>query len=559
MAAPKIMFYKYLIIHSIYVIYPGVESNRFRRLKLEIRQVKRKRQAAAEMVDRASCRGYLAGNRTLGRAFNPARPLPESNRLQVIMTERHESVVTRFPPSPTGALHLGGARTALFNWLYARHTGGRFVLRIEDTDAARSTQASVDVIFDALRWLGIDWDEGPYYQSQRYAIYRQYIEQLVESKNAYYCTCSPERLEAMRKAALASGGKPKYDGTCRERNVPADAEGAVVRFKAPLSGSTVLNDRVKGSIVFENPELDDFIIARSDGSPTYNFCVVVDDLTMGINTIIRGDDHVMNTPKQILLYRALGQPLPVYAHVPMVLGQDRSRLSKRHGAMSVTAYREMGFLPEALINYLVRLGWSHGDQEFFTRQELIDKFSLEHVGKAAGVFDPEKLLALNHEHMRATEAGELADKLLPFFTDMGVAVPAGRTLERAMETLLPRTKTLKEMAEAGRFYFEDGVAYEDKAARKFLKPEAAQPLQILHDKLSSLDSFDETALEGAFGSVMEQTGLKLGKIAQPVRVALTGRTASPGIFEVVSIIGKEKTLARLKDALSFIADSAATP
>ncbi len=467
------------------------------------------------------------------------------------MPQQADTVVTRFPPSPTGALHLGGARTALFNWLYARHTGGRFVLRIEDTDTARSTQESVDVIFDALRWLGIEWDDGPYFQSQRMDIYRTYIEKLLDSGNAYYCTCSSERLEIMRKEAMARGGKPKYDGTCRDLGLSA-AEGAVVRFRAPLTGTTVLRDVVKGSIAFQNAELDDFIIARSDGSPTYNFCVVVDDLTMGINTIIRGDDHVMNTPKQMLLYRAMGFDPPTYAHVPMVLGEDRARLSKRHGARSVTAYREMGFLPEALINYLVRLGWSHGDQEFFTVEELIEKFSLEHIGKSAGIFDPEKLLALNQEHMRAKPVPALARMLVPFLRGKGLAADAGQTLERVVETLLPRTKTLEEMAEAGRFYFEETVQYEEKAVKKFFKPDAAEPLHILREKLEGLERFDEASLETAFQEVMEETGLKLGKIAQPVRVALTGKTASPGIFEVVSIIGKKKVLQRLDAAIEFL-------
>jgi len=470
------------------------------------------------------------------------------------MPQNADAVVTRFPPSPTGALHLGGARTALFNWLYARHTGGRFVLRIEDTDTARSTQESVDVIFDALRWLGIDWDDGPYFQSKRIEIYRSYIEKLLASGDAYYCTCSSERLEAMRTEAMARGGKPKYDGTCRDLGLSA-VKGAVVRFRAPLTGTTVLKDVVKGSIVFQNAELDDFIIARSDGSPTYNFCVVIDDLTMGINTIIRGDDHVMNTPKQMLLYRALGCDLPTYAHVPMVLGEDRARLSKRHGARSVTAYREMGFLPEALINYLVRLGWSHGDQEFFTRDELIEKFSLDHIGKSAGIFDPEKLLALNQEHMRAKPVKELAEKLVPFLQEKDITAEAGETLERAVETLLPRTKTLEEMAEAGRFYFEEAVQYEEKAVKKFFKPEAAEPLKILREKLEKLESFDEASLESAFQEVMEETGIKLGKIAQPVRVALTGKTASPGIFEVVSIIGKIKVLQRLEAAIEFLQQS----
>ncbi|PIP36346.1 MAG: glutamate--tRNA ligase, partial [Desulfobacterales bacterium CG23_combo_of_CG06-09_8_20_14_all_52_9] len=308
-------------------------------------------------------------------------------------------IVTRFPPSPTGHLHLGGARTALFNWLYARHTRGKFILRIEDTDTARSSQESVDAILESLNWLGIDWDEGPYFQSQRFNIYQDHIQKLVESGHAYYCDCPPERLEEIRKAAMASGGKPKYDGKCRERGLKPSEE-TVVRFKAPLIGTTILNDVVKGSIVFENSELDDFIIARKDGTPTYNFVVVVDDITMGINVIIRGDDHVMNTPKQILIYKALCAALPVFGHVPMVLGSDRSRLSKRHGAMSVLAYRDMGYLPEALINYLVRLGWSYGDQEIFTRDDLIEKFSMERLGKSPGVFNPEKLLSVNAEHIK---------------------------------------------------------------------------------------------------------------------------------------------------------------
>jgi len=319
-----------------------------------------------------------------------------------------EQIITRFPPSPTGYLHVGGARTAIFNWLYARHMKGKFVLRIEDTDAERSTQASVDAIFEALQWLGIDWDEGPYFQTQRFDIYREYIQKLIDSDQAYYCTCSPDQIDAMRQKAMASGDKPRYDGTCREKGLgPSDK--AVVRFKAPLTGTTVVDDVIKGQMVFQNDELDDFIICRSDGTPTYNFVVVVDDLTMNINTIIRGDDHVMNTPKQILLYKALGSPLPTFGHVPMVLGHDRARLSKRHGAMSVTAYRDMGFLPEALINYLVRLGWSHGDQEFFTRDELIEVFNLENIGRSAGIFDLDKLLALNAEHIMAASPGDLVE------------------------------------------------------------------------------------------------------------------------------------------------------
>ena len=462
-------------------------------------------------------------------------------------------IVTRFPPSPTGYLHVGGARTALFNWLYARHTQGRFVLRIEDTDKVRSTRESVDAIFEALDWLGIDWDDGPYFQSERDDLYREYIDKLVQSGHAYYCTCSQEKIEAMRKAAMATGGKPKYDGTCREKGL-ARTEGAVVRFKAPLAGSTIIKDVIKGAIEFQNSELDDFVIARSDGSPTYNFVVVVDDITMGINTIIRGDDHVMNTPKQIQLYNALGCELPVYGHVPMVLGPDRTRLSKRHGAMSVTAYRDMGYLPEAVLNYLVRLGWSHGDQEFFQTPELIEKFSLENIGKSAGIFDLEKLRALNADHIQAMRPARLYPRLKPFLEAAGYDPGPGDHIEKIIATLNQRSKTLEDMAAGAGFYFADEIEYEEKAARKFLKPAALEPVRLLADKLTALEVFEEKALEDVFRAVMEETGLKLGKIAQPVRVALTGRTASPGIFEIIEIIGREKVLKRLAKAISFMTE-----
>jgi glutamyl-tRNA synthetase len=464
-----------------------------------------------------------------------------------------QDIITRFPPSPSGYLHVGNARTAIFNWLYARHMNGRFVLRIEDTDKERSTKESVEAIFEALEWLGVDWDEGPYFQSERSEIYQQHIQQLLEADRAYYCTCTPEALQDMREKGMAAGGKPKYDGTCREKRLTR-TENAVVRFKAPLAGTTVLKDVVKGNIVFQNTDLDDFIIARSDGSPTYNFAVVVDDITMGINTIIRGDDHVMNTPKQMLLYTALESPLPIFAHVPMVLGPDRTRLSKRHGAMSVTAYRDMGFLPDAFINYLVRLGWSYGDQEFFTRQELIEKFSLENIGRSAGIFDPEKLLALNADHIKANRPETLVKPLAPFLKTLGYDIQPGPFIEKVIETLNIRSKTLKNMAEDALFYFAEDISYDEKAAKKFLKPAALESIQLLMAELATLDKFKETKIENAFKSVMEKTGLKLGKIAQPVRVALTGRTASPGIFEIIGIIGKDKVVSRLKKAVRFIED-----
>ena len=469
------------------------------------------------------------------------------------MEMKNEVIVTRFPPSPTGYLHVGNARTAIFNWLYARRMQGKFILRIEDTDTQRSTQEAIDAIFEALEWLGIDWDEGPYYQTQRLEIYNSYLERLIDSGQAYYCTCSPQAIEAMRQKAMASGGKPKYDGTCRDKGL-SKTPGTVIRLKAPLSGTTVVADVIKGNIVFQNDELDDFIVCRSDGIPTYNFAVVIDDISMQVNTVIRGDDHVMNTPKQILIYKALDCSLPVFGHVPMVLGTDKSRFSKRHGAVSVSAYRDMGYLPDAMLNYLVRLGWSHGDQEFFTRQELIEVFDLEHIGRSAGVFDPEKLQSLNADHIRAMPPDELVEPLKPFLKSHGIEVKDSDIIKKVIETLHARSKTLDEMAENALFYFADDIGYEDKAAKKFLKPAVLEALRLLIAQFEILDHFSEENLENAFKAVMDQTGLKLGKIAQPVRVALTGKTASPGIFEVTAILGKDKVISRLQKAIRYIED-----
>ena len=464
---------------------------------------------------------------------------------------KNKLIVTRFPPSPTGYLHVGNARTAIFNWLYARHMKGKFILRIEDTDTVRSTQEAIDAIFQALEWLGIDWDEGPYYQTQRLGIYNDYLQRLINSDQAYYCTCSPDDLETMRRKAMASGGKPKYDGTCRNKRLPK-SEGAVVRLKAPLSGTTVVQDVIKGNIVFQNEELDDFILCRSDGIPTYNFAVVIDDITMQVNTVIRGDDHVMNTPKQILIYHALECPLPTFGHVPMVLGKDKSRFSKRHGAVSVSAYRDKGYLPGAMLNYLVRLGWSHGDQEFFTRQELIEVFDLAHIGRSAGVFDPEKLLALNAEHIRATAPDKLVEPLKPFLKHHGVEIKDSALLQTVIGTLHARSKTLEEMAQSALFYFVDPVDYEQKAVKKFFNPAAAECLQLMIKQFEKLQKFSEENLENAFKEVVDQTGMKLGQIAQPVRLALTGKTASPGIFEVSAILGKDKVISRLQKAIRYI-------
>ncbi len=464
----------------------------------------------------------------------------------------NETIVTRFPPSPTGHLHLGGARTALFNWLYARHTGGKFVLRFEDTDRVRSTEESVDAIFEALQWLGIDWDDGPYFQTQRYDLYQEYIDRLIDCGKAYYCTCSTQRLKEVRENAMAQGGKPKYDGACRDLNRPY-SEDAVVRFKAPQAGNTLLRDVIKGNITFPNSELDDFIIRRSDGHPTYNFVVVIDDITMGINTIIRGDDHVNNTPKQIQLYQALDVQLPVFGHVPMVLGPDKSRLSKRHGALSVLAYRDMGYLPEAMINYLVRLGWSFGDEEFFTCTDLFEKFSLENIGKSAGVFNPEKLLALNGEHIRQTALPELVQKAQPYFEKAELDISTGPDLDKVVATVNTRSKTMLELVENARFYFDDQFEYDQKGAKKFFNLAALDPMRQLRAALTDCDEpWNEKELEAPFIAVMEATGLKLGKIAQPLRLALTGRTVSPGIFEIIAVMGKTETLKRIDRAIATI-------
>ena len=467
-----------------------------------------------------------------------------------------DTIITRFPPSPTGFLHIGGARTALFNWLYARKNKGKFVLRIEDTDAARSTKESVTAILESLKWLGMDWDEGPFFQSQRTSIYNEYIENLLESGSAYYCSCTPDEVNTMRDVAKARGLKPMYNGNCRQKNLEK-GKNTVVRLKTPEQGATIVKDIVKGDTAFQNAEMDDFIIQRSDGSPMYNLAVVVDDLTMGINTIIRGDDHLINTPKQMMIYEALKTPIPVFGHVPMVLGSDKSRLSKRHGAMSVGEYKKMGFLPDAMINYLVRLGWSHGDQEFFKRDDLIEKFDLEHLGRSASMFDMDKLLALNSKHIQNKSPEELADPLLFHLKDMGINAKNDNFTQGVIQTLQPRSKTLVEMAQGAIFYYHDDVKFEEKAANKFLKPEIVTLLEKTAEYIEDLEVYTQEELENVFKKIMEQTDLKFGKIAQPLRVAITGSTVSPGIFEMLLALGKEKTILRIKSAIQMIEDSLA--
>ena len=460
-------------------------------------------------------------------------------------------VVTRFPPSPTGYLHIGGARTALFNWLYARQNKGKFILRIEDTDKARSTQEATNAILKSMQWLGLDWDEGPYFQSQRYEIYEEFIERLLSSKMAYNCHCTPEELEERRKDAMSKGLKPRYNGKCRDLGL-GPAPGSVVRLKAPQSGNTGFNDLVKGYITFDNEQLDDLILKRSDGSPTYHLAVVADDIAMGITHIIRGDDHVNNTPRQIHIYQALGEPLPQYIHVPMILGPDRTRLSKRHGATSVTAYRDMGYLPHALLNSLARLGWSHGDQEKFSMDELIEKFSIKNIGKSAGIFNPEKLLDLNAQYIRESETGYLASEITPFLADLGCKDPEKTKVLKAVETLKVRSKTLKDMAEESLFYFAGNISYDDEADKKFLKTSILPFMEEIRDRLEGAGEFSVNNLEDIFSAFLEEKEIKLGKIAQPLRVALTGKTVSPGIFEVMDVLGKEETIKRMDRALFHI-------
>lgn len=457
----------------------------------------------------------------------------------------------RFAPSPTGYLHIGGARTALFNWLLARKTGGTFILRIEDTDVARSTQESVDAILQGMEWLGLDWDEGPFYQSDNFPLYKEYVQKLLDVGKAYRCYCSSEELDAKREKALAEGRKPKYDGTCRSLDVAASDRPFVVRFKAPLEGVTAFNDLIKGPISFNNEELDDLIIQRTDGTPIYNFVVVVDDASMGITTVIRGDDHINNTPRQILLYEALGYPVPDFAHVPMILGADKTRLSKRHGATSVMAYRDMGLLPEAMINYLVRLGWSCGDEEIFSRDELIEKFTIEAVGKSAGVFNPDKLLWLNAHYIKAGDRERLAGLLLPFLAERGVHPAAGGPdLTAVIKTLQERSKTMLEMADGAVFYYTPVLVYDEEAVVKHIKPETAGYLQSLSAALTVAPEFSHDAVEAVFKDVCSELGIKMGQIGPAVRIALCGGTVSPSIYEVMEVLEKEETCRRLERAIA---------
>jgi glutamyl-tRNA synthetase len=477
------------------------------------------------------------------------------------------TVRTRYAPSPTGALHIGNVRSGLFAYLYARHNGGEFILRIDDTDQERSTEESLAEILESLRWLGMEWDKGPpdrrYFQSSRFDRYREGALHLLHEKKAYPCYCTAEELDAKRKQAEREHRKPGYDGKCRDLRFPADLElpdkragrNYTIRFRSPRTGQTVVEDHIKGRAVFDNAELDDLIIFRSDGVPTYNFATVLDDADFGVTHVVRGDDHLPNTPRQMQIFYALGLKPPEYAHLPMVMGPDGQKLSKRHGATSVFAYRDAGYFPEALLNYLARLGWSHGDQEVFSRQELIDYFGFEACGKSAGIFNAEKLLWLNFHYMKERPLPQLAREVVPFIKRAGYTdIPGDQAwLEKMLATLRERAKTLVELVEFAKFYLSDAIEIDPKAAAKFLKPETAPPLEALANEIESISGgFDEPAVQAAFERVLGWFAMKLGQLAQPVRVALTGGTVSPGIYEVIAVLGKERTVGRLRSALERI-------
>ena len=462
------------------------------------------------------------------------------------------TVRTRFAPSPTGYLHIGGARTALFCWLYSRHHDGQFILRIEDTDRERSTQEAVQAILDGMAWLDLKADEGPFYQTQRFDRYREVAQQLLKAGHAYHCYCSKEDLEAMRAGQMARKEKPRYDGRCRERKEPLPGVSPVIRFKNPQDGQTVVEDAVKGRVVFDNKELDDLIIVRSDGTPTYNFCVVVDDMDMRITHVIRGDDHLNNTPRQMNILKALGFPLPQYAHLPMILGPDGTKLSKRHGAVSVMQYREDGFLPEAVLNYLVRLGWSHGDQEVFSREEMVKLFDIKDVNASASAINPQKLLWLNQHYIKTGDLKRLADELKWHLERIGVDLSNGPALEALVQAQQERVKTFKEMADASRFFFEDFTDYDPQAAAKNLTPEVLPVLKALHEQLSGQTDWSAAELNLMLNTLAESLGIKLGKLAQPLRVAISGTGVSPPIDTTLALLGCERTLARLDRAIKRI-------
>ncbi|MGB6977011.1 MAG: glutamate--tRNA ligase [Gammaproteobacteria bacterium] len=461
------------------------------------------------------------------------------------------TVRTRFAPSPTGFLHIGGARTALYCWLFARRHHGAFILRIEDTDRERSTQQSIDAILDSMAWLQLDYDEGPFYQTQHFTRYREVLDQLLAEGKAYRCNCSKERLEALRAEQLANKQKPRYDGYCRERNLPASNEPFVIRFRNPLTGEVTFEDQVRGKVTFANNELDDLILARSNGTPTYNFTVVVDDWDMRITHVIRGDDHLNNTPRQINILKALGAQPPIYAHLPMILGPDGKRFSKRHGAESVMQYRQDGFLPDALLNYLVRLGWSHGDQEIFSRAEMINYFDLRDINKAPAAYNRDKLLWLNQHYIKNADPSYVAEQLAWQLSGRGVQVTQNPPLTEIVAVQRERSKTLAEMAEKSRFFYAEIQSYSAEA-QQHLTTEALPMLKKISQQLAELTDWQSAPIHQLLADIATQADWKMAKVAQPIRAAITGTTVSPPIDITLQLLGREKTLVRLQQAINWI-------
>ncbi|MDT8370620.1 MAG: glutamate--tRNA ligase [Gammaproteobacteria bacterium] len=466
------------------------------------------------------------------------------------------TIRTRFAPSPTGYLHVGGARTALFSWLYARKHGGRFVLRIEDTDLERSSIESVNAILEGMTWLGLDYDEGPFYQTQRFDRYEEVIAQLLEQGDAYYCYCSKQELEDMREQQRANKEKPRYDGRCRHRTAPIEGVQPVIRFRNPTQGSVIVHDVVKGNVEFKNTELDDLIIARPDGSPTYNLTVVVDDLDMGMTHVIRGDDHLNNSPRQINIFKALGAEPPVFAHVPMILGDDGARLSKRHGAVGVMRYRDQGYLPEALLNYLVRLGWSHGDQEIFTLDEMISHFDIENVNRAASSFNTDKLLWLNQQYIKNSAPDHIAHHLSWHMGQLDIDPTQGPELSKVVALQQERAKTLVEMATNSTYFYQDVTSYDEKSARKNLTIESIDVLQDMSERLAAISEWKAELIHAEIKTCSEVRELGMGKIAQPIRVAITGNTISPPLDLTLELFGSERTISAIRRAIDWIKDHA---
>ena len=465
------------------------------------------------------------------------------------------TIKTRFAPSPTGYLHVGGARTALFSWLYARKHGGKFVLRIEDTDRERSTIESVNAILEGMTWLGLEYDEGPFYQTQRFDRYEQVIRRLLDQGDAYYCFCSKEELERLRAEQMERKEKPRYNGRCRHNAESRDDVEPVIRFKNPEYGEVIIKDLVKGDISVKNSELDDLIIARSDGTPTYNLTVVIDDMDMGVNYVIRGDDHINNTPRQINILRALRAEPPSYAHVPMILGADGARLSKRHGAVSVMQYRDDGYLPEALLNYLVRLGWSSGDQEIFSIDEMIELFDIKDVNVSASTFNPEKLLWLNHQYIMTGDSAHIAHHLSWHLGNLDIDPSTGPDLIEVVEVQRERNKTLLEMAQDSAYFYKDFEAYDDKAVKKNFKPGVTEVLQTLLEAFTEVDEWQGEQLHQIVINTSEAMELKLGKVAQPLRVAVSGKAATPSIDKTLLLLGRDKTLSRIQRAIEYIREN----